>query len=222
MIKSASEIEKLVDEISDNCRSPMSIFLIGGGALIYLKAKQLTKDIDLIVTSTQDYRTLRNILLEMGFQSIKPTSGMERTCLSDCLIRDDYRLDIFETTVCGCLQLSDRMIDRCVKRYSKDNVSLYTCSPEDIFLFKSVTEREGDAEDSINLLKTNAFRWDDLLDEIRYQMTLGNAFWITMTADRLFKIDGFAIPIKDSVKELELDYLEKWANQFEKNHPNIE
>lgn len=218
MIRSTSEIEKLIDEIANNQQLSMNIYLIGGGALLYLKSKQMTKDIDLIVNSTRDYHTLRELLLTIGFQSIKPTPGLERTDLSDSLMRGDYRIDLFETKVCGCLQLSDNMISRCIERYSKDGLTLYSCSPEDVFLFKSVTEREGDAEDSMNLLRTNTFRWGDLLDEINNQMTLGDASWISMTTERILSMEGFTIPIRDSVKELELKYMEKWADQFEKNH----
>lgn len=61
--------------------------------------------------SKESYDALISALKNMGFESIRPTPGMERTNISDMLSLDDYRIDIFESRVCGMLGLSDGMAD---------------------------------------------------------------------------------------------------------------
>ena len=187
---------------------------------MFLRAKDVTKDIDLIVKSEQDYNTLTTTLMNLGFESTRPTPGMERANISDTLVRDDVRIDLFEKTVCGCLQLSKNMEIRSEPRYSSGSVILNICRPEDIFLFKSVTEREGDQTDSENILKSNPINWNTLLEEIKFQMSLGTPSWITFTTERMVQCSkNFNVPILESVKELELEYLNQWADQFQRDHP---
>lgn len=56
MISNIREIESLIDEIAAKEDKPMNVYLIGGGAMMYMGCKYSTKDIDLVVHSSDDFR----------------------------------------------------------------------------------------------------------------------------------------------------------------------
>ena len=115
--------------------------------MMFLGSKEYTKDLDLVVTCQNDYNSVIEALSELNYSSDKPTCGMDRVDLSDTQIKDRYRIDLFNTKICGQLQLSDSMKQRAQKRFESEKITLYSCAAEDIFLLKSVTEREGDTAD---------------------------------------------------------------------------
>ena len=112
--------------------------------------------------------------------------------------------------------------DRSVKMIERDGQSFSVCCLEDIFLLKSLTEREGDYGDSISILRSaKDFRWDILLEEIKEQITGIDSIWITYVSERLESInrDGYRIPIMKEVLKLNNQYMEEWANYYERrNH----
>ena len=55
MIDNISKIELLVDEIGDTTEDEIEIYLIGGGAMMYHRYKAVTKDLDLVVMTEQEY-----------------------------------------------------------------------------------------------------------------------------------------------------------------------
>ena len=112
--------------------------------------------------------------------------------------------------------------DRSVKMIERDGQSFSVCCLEDIFLLKSLTEREGDYGDSISILRSaKDFRWDILLEEIKEQITGIDSIWITYVSERVESInrDGYRIPIMKEVLKLNNQYMEEWANYYERrNH----
>ena len=109
----------------------VDLYMIGGGAMMFLGSKGYTKDLDIIVSSEAEYHRVIDSLSQIGFTSDKPSKGMDNANLSDTQVRGIYRIDLFDRTVCGCLRLSETMKKRSVKRYESHVLSLYSCSPED-------------------------------------------------------------------------------------------
>ncbi len=54
------------------------------------------------------------------------------------------RIELFLNQICGGFGFSDGMKSRCVKGGERGLFQEYFCSLEDIFLFKSITDRERD------------------------------------------------------------------------------
>lgn len=52
-----SELERIGQQLDD----PLTVFLIGGGAMAFHELKNTTKDIDLVVTSGDDLRQLQAV-----------------------------------------------------------------------------------------------------------------------------------------------------------------
>ena len=154
----------------------------------------------------------------MGFQSIRPGAEYSRMNLSDMLEREDgYRIDLFHDRVCGKLRLSDGMASRAIERTRHGEVVLRSCAMEDILIFKSITERDGDLEDSKAIITGTRVDWKAFMGEIGMQISEGEDVWITWIADRLWLLKeqaGLSVPVLDSVIRMADDFLERWESEL--------
>ena len=218
MIGASTEIDRFVEELSRSVREPIHLYLLGGGSMMYAGLKYFTKDIDLVVRTEHEYDVCVEAMKRMGFRSIRPGAGYSRMNLSDMLERDDgYRIDIFNDRVCGKLRLSDGMVSRSSERVRHEDVALSSCAMEDILIFKSITEREGDLEDSKAIITGTMVDWTVFLTELEEQIETGEDVWITWIADRLWLLRedaGLSIPVLDRVIRMADDYLERWESEL--------
>lgn len=218
MIGASTEIDRFVEELSRSVREPIHLYLLGGGSMMYAGLKYFTKDIDLVVRTEHEYDVCVEAMKRMGFRSIRPGAGYSRMNLSDMLERDDgYRIDIFNDRVCGKLRLSDGMVSRSSERVRHEDVALSSCAMEDILIFKSITEREGDLEDSKAIITGTMVDWNVFLTELEEQIETGEDVWITWIADRLWLLRedaGLSIPVLDRVIRMADDYLERWESEL--------
>ena len=102
------------------------------------------------------------------------------------------------------------MIERGREYLVLDKLAVYLCSNEDVFLFKTMTERSGDIEDCISLAKRGV-EWEIILDELKNQIKLsGQNVWITWVGERLDILadEGLYIPILEEVERLSEEYYE--------------
>ncbi|MBT3463386.1 hypothetical protein HN451_00230 [archaeon] len=132
--------------------------------------------------------------------------------------KDDYRFDVFNNEICEMMNLSKGMIKRSQIWYKYNYLEVYRLSLEDIFLLKSLTEREGDVVDSDAII-TYGINWDILMDEINKQIESHNMpVWITDFASRLEKLEEKYQKISPVKKEVDLmveeyyDYIELIQN----------
>lgn len=218
MIGASTEVDRFVEELSRSVREPIHLYLLGGGSMMYAGLKYFTKDIDLVVRTEHEYDVCVEAMKRMGFRSIRPGAGYSRMNLSDMLERDDgYRIDIFNDRVCGKLRLSDGMVSRSSERVRHEDVALSSCAMEDILIFKSITEREGDLEDSKAIITGTMVDWNVFLTELEEQIETGEDVWITWIADRLWLLRedaGLSIPVLDRVIRMADDYLERWESEL--------
>ena len=197
------------EKMDQSISKKIDIYLIGGAVLLYHSAKQGTKDIDLIVNSKEEYESLINTLKKNDFTLEKPTREYHKLNLENILIKDNYRFDIFNKIVCNNLFLSENMIKRAklIKEYK--NIKLFTCSLEDILVFKSITDRDGDIDDCYSLADKYIPNWEIILNEIKYQIEKsGKDVWITWFEERLNLLEdrGVDIPILKKIRKLSLEY----------------
>lgn len=217
MIEDTKVIDSFMSDLASRLSEDTTLYVIGGCAMMYLARKQMTKDIDLVVLSEREYRDVSSALLDMGFRSMRPGIEYQRMNLSDMLIRDDgFRIDLFLRTVCRKLKLSDHMASRSANVMTFDHLSVNICSEEDIIIFKSITEREGDVTDCINLSR-GILDWDYILDEIRRQVAEGEDVWIDWIANRLRYLSethGVYVPILDTLMGMADEFMERWVAEM--------
>ena len=195
-------------EIDQNINKKINIYLIGGAVLLYNNLKPGTKDIDLIVNSKEAYDLLIKILQKQDFKLEKATREYHKLNLENIFIKNNYRFDIFNKIVCNNLFLSENMIKRAklIKEYK--NIKLFACSLEDILVFKSITDRDGDIDDCQSIARKNP-NWNVILEEIIFQTEKsGNDVWITWFEERLNLLEDrkINIPILKDIRKLSLKY----------------
>lgn len=107
-------IEQELKKIDGNLPEPISLYIIGGGAMSFYDLKTATKDIDVIVTSEKAATTLITALQKSGYKKIEQVTSVYRRMKTRAIIEnnDGFRWDVFVNTVCGGLSLSDGMIAR--------------------------------------------------------------------------------------------------------------
>lgn len=184
--------------------------------LVYQGLKPATKDIDLIISNKQPYERFVIELKKIGFTPKNPTGVYIKMHASMILERSDFRLDIFLETVCKRLKLSKKMMQRAQSIISGNYLDVFHCSNEDIFLFKSMTERDGDLEDCISLAK-RGLNWPTILTEMQSQIKQnGEDIWITWIGERfdLLEEKGLHIPIINEIDALRNTYF----NMIEKKY----
>lgn len=218
VIQASVDIDRFVKELSENVDMPVNLYLMGGGSMMYAGLKFFTKDIDLVVRTEGEYRCVVEAMERMGFRSIRPGAGYSRMDLSDMLEREDgYRIDLFHDRVCGKLRLSEGMASRATERTRHGGVILRSCSMEDILIFKSITERDGDLEDSKAIIVGARIDWKVFLGEVEAQVSEGEDVWITWIADRLWLLKeqaGLSVPVLDRIIRMADDFLERWESEL--------
>ncbi len=164
-----------------------SAFLIGGCAMTFMGRKVATKDIDILFRSTADAKSFLSAMQDVGFAMVsKPAS--EYNALGTFAIVEDsngMRFDIFDRQVCKALEISEGMVSRARPYQGFGNLDVYLMSPEDIFLFKGITEREADLED-MRILAEMRLDWKVIEKECLSQEKSGR--WAYMLATKLLEL----------------------------------
>lgn len=189
-----------MEVIGESLPEPVDTYLLGGGNLILRGLKDSTKDIDLVVDSRNDFTVLADALRGQGFSERTDLEhAYEALDPSIILTKEGFpNWDIFVEEVAGKLHLTDSMKDRVDETHSFANVELHLLSLTDIFLFKSVTEREGDLEDAALIARRGAVDWDALFDEVQRQEDVTDRYFsfdLLDTLDIIEERDAIKAPI---------------------------
>lgn len=210
MIQSINNLNSIFNAIDSKSKTKLNAYLIGGGALMNYGIKGLTKDIDLVVKTKKEYDLLYRIIKSLGYKETAHTDGICRLTVSAALQKEDARLDLFLNKICGKMDFSSAMVLRAKTAFEGKNFFVYVASMEDIFVFKTITDRVGDKSDCEAILQQNP-KWKIILEEMLAQAKNGEQGWITYINERLLELEekGFSIPIMSQVeKETEKYYKE--------------
>jgi len=159
----------LMDEISRRVRGETRIYLFGGEAMRMRRLKRATKDVDIVVEDARTFAALKKTLTSMAYRAL----GVEEIPRADrrlnpsgIFVKEAFpRVDVFVKNICNAFYLSQSMKSRCETK-KIGSLKLCVMSNEDIFLLKSITDREGDIHDMIQLAKAHGFDWRVLWNEL--------------------------------------------------------
>jgi len=160
-------MDSVFDRISKNLREEVTIYHIGGNAMCWHGLKDTTKDADLVLTSESEANSLKRGVSESGFTEVEVVSlpgyeHMNQYAVFDEIVETSMnkeftpglRIELFLNQICGGFEFSDAMKSRCKKGKGWGLLKEYSCSLEDIFLFKSITDRERDLEDMYKIYES--------------------------------------------------------------------
>ncbi len=184
-------IESELERIGSQIETPLTVYLIGGGAMAFRDLKNTTKDIDLIVTGGDDLQQLQTVLLANGYEIVKdPGEEYDELGAQRILENEDgCRIDVFNQQVIDKLVLSDGMRRRSERYLDAGRLSVELVSAEDIFLFKAVAGRTDDIEDMFALVQT-ALDFGVIEDELERQIDLlGQELFVSYINEALFDLE---------------------------------
>lgn len=163
-------ISDIFSKAEEKLPSKTKVFFIGGNALIEHKAKNSTKDIDIVLLSEKEAVGLVKALNETGYSEIMGKELQYGQLGAAAMLekKESPRIDLFVRLVCNALEYSERMQKRS-KKIKDGKLELYLASLEDIFLLKSVSSRDSDLVDCENILSKTALNWKTIYDEIILQ-----------------------------------------------------
>lgn len=215
MINTFKDIESFFREMDNVLYKKVEVYIIGGAALLRRGQKAATKDIDIIVSTKNEFIEIQNTLIKVGFKTNLPGKEYSRMNLSQIFQKEDFRIDLFEKEVCGKFSLSENMKNRAEIILNLKHIKVFICSNEDILLFKTMTERDGDIDDCVSIATTQTLEWNIILEELQNQIKESKQnVWITWIGERLDLLieRGIDIPIMEKVNGLR----EKFFDDLEK------
>jgi hypothetical protein len=188
-----SEFRKIGKELPEK----IQIILLGGANMIYRGLKASTKDIDIVFSDYKELELFFNALKELNYYEFKPKPLEYEMLGTSAILRntDGFQCDIFYKQVCNGLIINDQIIKRANKLADFDNLTVSLMSMEDVFLFKSITERREDLDDMKNLIE-HGLDWETILNECQAQS--GYKIWEAFLLEKLselHKIYGIHSPI---------------------------
>ncbi len=168
------------DKLNKTTKQPLTLYLIGGGAMAFYGLKAATKDIDIILTGQGDLNILQTTLKAIGYIEPNPVhitrayNKMQTNAILEN--QDGFRWDLFLSKVCNALTLSDEMQKRATLLYQGSRLKVLIASKEDLFLFKGITEREADLDD-IRILAQSGLNWEIISRECKSQSEASGVCW---------------------------------------------
>ena len=198
---------------------PITLYLIGGGAMAFYGLKDATKDIDIILTNLDQLSSLQNALSTLGYKKpaqnfiTKTYCKMQTNAIMENT--DGFRWDLFINKVCNALMLSEGIKQRAKPLYKGSNLTVLITSKEDIFLFKGITEREADLDD-MRILAETGLDWKLINKECQTQSAAAGVPWEMALSQNLqdlserYHIDS---PIAKELRKVAEEKLEKLSRE---------
>ena len=170
--------------ISGSISRDVECWAFGGNAMMFYGYKDDTKDVDLLFAKEEDRSEFIKVIEELGFSETSPRNIYVPEKLRDkhkplMYSRFLARFDLFVSKIFRTV-LSPKMKEEVYAVHDftqKRKLRVNVMRKEFIVLLKSVTERDKDFEDILNMVKKEKnFDWQLLIDEVIWQHQHGDSF----------------------------------------------
>lgn len=187
------ELEKIGLRLNRRVRA----FLIGGCGMVFRDLKEATKDVDIVLVSPMDLKEVVEGLRSLGYSEVLELPAEYEQLGASAILRnkDGFQVDLYYKQVCRGLEVTGGMRGRAEFFKTLGNLDVYLITPEDIFLFKSITEREADLLD-MRILAERGIDWDTIMGECLSQEK--RKIWESFLVERLGELKdtyGIEAPI---------------------------
>ena len=166
--------QKLLLNISRRLTRKITVYAIGGTAMMFLGFKDATLDIDLVFESEKDREVFKEAIKSLGYlemDAIKVYGAKRNT--PEMFKLNDERFDLFVVEVIDFIFSGD-MRKRAEQIHQfEDNLILKIANPHDIILMKCATDRIKDKDDARKIINSIKINWDVIISEAKKQIELG-------------------------------------------------
>lgn len=166
--------QKLLLNVARRIPRKITIYAIGGTAMMFLGFKDATLDIDLVFENEKDRAIFKEAITALGYLEINPFKiyGVKRNT-PDMFKLNDERFDLFVGDVIDFV-FSEKMRQRAEQMHQfEQNFLLKIANPHDLILMKCATDRLKDKDDARRIINATKIDWGILIDEAKNQIALG-------------------------------------------------
>ncbi len=165
--------QQLLLDVAKQLEHPLTVFAIGGTAMMFHGLKDTTLDIDLVFRNTEDRAIFKNTILKLGYTSMDAFTvyGNKRD-RPEMFKRETERFDLFVNDVIH-FTFSKSMQERAVVTHEFERkLTVKIADPHDIILMKCATDRVKDKDDARKIIESKPIQWGILIEEAKHQVTL--------------------------------------------------
>ena len=182
-------IEITIEKLDEAIDHPLSIYLIGGSAMLQAGSKTATKDIDLVLREKKELDSMILALRKIGFEHIEMQSQEELKRTSMHFQNSQgLKFDIFMKSIAGKLEFTESMRQRAISIARLRHLEINRLSNEDLFLLKSVSGRDVDLDDMSKLFQSG-LNWEVVISELVLQAKVTGRVWTVIFLDTLYDLE---------------------------------
>ncbi|MEK6915435.1 MAG: DUF6036 family nucleotidyltransferase [Nanoarchaeota archaeon] len=180
--------EDMLIAIGRTLPKKMSVYAIGGTAMMFMGIKNATLDIDLVFNKKSDREEFMNVLRKLGAKESDVTLVYGLKSNTPLMLEfNNCRFDMFMDKIITST-FSDGMKERTKQTHEFGNLIIKIADPSDILIMKSVTSRDKDLEDIISIVNKSRINWNNIVEESKEQVRLGNETVILGLGEKLEKL----------------------------------
>ena len=187
------EQQKLFLNVARILSKKITLYAVGGTAMMFLGIKDSTLDIDLVFENEKDKNVFKEAIKSLGYREMDAIKvyGARRN-QPEILKLNDERFDLFVVNVIDFI-FSENMQKRAESIHQfGENLILKIADPHDIILMKCATDRLKDKDDARKIIGLGKIKWELLIEEAKKQIELGKE-------RAAFDLGGFLEELKDKM-----------------------
>jgi hypothetical protein len=199
-----ADLNNALENVGSKLRRRITGYLIGGCAMTFMGRKVATKDVDIVFGSTTHTKSFMAAMQLVGFKYVREPRTEYSALRASAIMEDSsgMRFDIFDRQVCRALELTGAMRARAHLYQTFRKLDVYLMAPEDIFLFKRITERAADLDD-MRILAEVGLNWKTIEKECLSQRR--SEKWAYMLGTKLLELKA-KFEIKSPIIKSLMDY----------------
>ncbi len=210
-------LESFFEKIGSIAQIPITLYLIGGGNMSLRNLKPTTKDVDVVLLDGKELLIFKEAVQKMGY-SIDNDLFQEAVYQDAVIVFKDEtgsRIDVFVKVICNQLQLSEGMIKRSTEHKTYGKIKVMLVSSEDIFLFKSITDRPQDIDDCFVFIDMG-LDWNIIIKECisQHRKKVKWIFWLYEQICRIEEAKDITLPEKRDIFKVCKENWDKKPNDF--------
>ncbi|MBI5065715.1 hypothetical protein HZA97_05760 [Candidatus Woesearchaeota archaeon] len=210
--------QKLLLAASKNLKKKITVYAIGGTAMMFLGLKNSTLDIDLVFETSEEREFFKKAIQGLGYQELNAMKvyGAKKNT-PEMFTLGDERFDLFVGEVIN-FTFSDQVKKRAKEiRQFSDNLIIKIADPHDLIIMKCATDRLKDKDDVMAILKNTNINWDIVVAEAKNQVKSGKetaTFELGYFLKEIYKTDKKLVPM--TVLDCLFDFVKEQAEEQKK------
>jgi hypothetical protein len=160
--------------ISKKLKKPITVYAVGGTAMMFFGFKDATLDMDLVFENKEDKEIFKEAIISLGYNTLDATIVYGgRPNRPEMFTLGDERFDLFVKDVIDFI-FSEEMQKRAKQTHQfEGSLILKVADPNDIILMKCATDRLKDLDDAKSIITSFKVDWGLIFKEAQNQKKLG-------------------------------------------------